>query len=233
METTSSGTSRRSRRWHRAHREDFIATADAAGAAQPGRHVLAVYAHPWAHSFTGSILQSAVRGLRAAGHSVEIADLYAEGFDPVLRHADYAQFEHKPMPDDVRREQARVNRSDALMFVFPVWWWSFPAMLKGWFDRVWSEGWAYTFTPERSRGLLTYRPVLMLCVAGSRYVTYEKYGYDKAMRTQIDIGVMSYAGLTDVRSHFFYEVDDDLESHEEHLRLAYDLGRTFLRTEQP
>jgi NAD(P)H dehydrogenase (quinone) len=94
------------------------------------------------------------------------------------------------------------------MFVFPVWWWSFPAMLKGWFDRVWSEGWAYSFTPERSRGLLTYRPVLMLC------------------------GVMSYAGLRDVRSQFFYEVDDDLESHEEHLRLAYDLGQTFLATER-
>lgn len=151
-----------------------MATADAAaGAAQPAqppRNVLAVFAHPWPHSFTGSILHSAVRGVQAAGHSVEIADLYAEGFDPVLRHADYAQFDHKPMPEDVRREQARVDRSDALLFVFPVWWWSFPAMLKGWFDRVWSEGWAYTFTPEKSRGLLTHRPVLMLCVAGSRYV---------------------------------------------------------------
>ena len=210
-----------------------MATPDpGTGATQPARHVLAVYAHPWAHSLTGFILHSAVRGVRGAGHSVEIADLYAEGFDPVLRHADYAQFEHKPMPEDVRREQARVERSDALMFVFPVWWWSFPAMLKGWFDRVWSEGWAYTFTPERSRGLLTHRPVLMLCVAGSRYVTYEKYGYDKAMRTQIDIGVMSYAGLHDVRSQFFYEVDDDPASHEEHLRLAYDLGKTFLATEQ-
>ena len=52
------------------------------------------------------------------------------------------------------------------------------------------------------------------------------------MRTQIDIGVMSYAGLHDVRSQFFYEVDDDPGSHEEHLRLAYDLGKTFLATEQ-
>jgi NAD(P)H dehydrogenase (quinone) len=69
-------------------------------------------------------------------------------------------------------------------------------------------------------------------VAGSRYVTYEKYGYDQAMRTQIDIGVMSYAGLHDVRSQFFYEVDDDLESHEQHLRLAYDLGKTFLATQR-
>jgi hypothetical protein len=52
------------------------------------------------------------------------------------------------------------------------------------------------------------------------------------MRTQIDIGVMSYAGLHDARSQFFYEVDDDLESHEEHLRLAYDLGKTFLATQR-
>ena len=87
-----------------------MATADTGtGATQSARHVLAVYAHPWAHSFTGFILHSAVRGVRAAGHSVEIADLYAEGFDPLLRHADYAQFEHKPMPEDVRREQARVE----------------------------------------------------------------------------------------------------------------------------
>jgi hypothetical protein len=101
--------------------EDAMATPDpGTGATQPGRHVLAVYAHPWAHSFTGFILHSAVRGVRAAGRSVEIADLYAEGFDPVLRHADYAQFEHKPMPEDVRREQAGVERSDALMFVFTV-----------------------------------------------------------------------------------------------------------------
>jgi hypothetical protein len=53
-----------------------------------------------------------------------------------------------------------------------------------------------------------------------------------AMRTQIDIGVMSYAGLTDVRSQFFYEIDDDPQSHEEHLRLAYDIGRTFLAPER-
>jgi len=52
------------------------------------------------------------------------------------------------------------------------------------------------------------------------------------MRTQIDIGVMSYAGLHDVRSQFFYEVDDDLESHEEHLGLAYELGKTFLAAGQ-
>ena len=56
--------------------------------------------------------------------------------------------------------------------------------------------------------------------------------HDKARRTQIDIGVMSYAGLHDVLSQFFHEADDDLESHEEHLRLAYDLGKTSLAAER-
>jgi NAD(P)H dehydrogenase (quinone) len=118
------------------------------------------------------------------------------------------------------------------MFVFPAWWWSFLAMLKAGSTASGQRAGPTASPPERSRGLLTHRPVLMLCVAGSRYVTYEKYGYDKAMRTQIDIGVMSYAGLHDVRIRFFYEVDDDPESHKEHLRLTYDLGQAFLATER-
>ena len=76
------------------------------------------------------------------------------------------------------------------------------------------------------------RHVLAVYAHPWAHVTYEKYGYDQAMRTQIDIGVMSYAGLHDVRSQLFYEVDDDPGSHEEHLRLAYDLGKTFLATER-
>ena len=210
-----------------------MATADTGtGATQPARHVLAVYAHPWAHSFTGFILHSAVRGVRAAGHSVEIADLYAEGFDPLLRHEDYAPVRAQA---DAGRRAARAGPGRAIRrphVRLP----RVVVVVPGHAQRLVRprlvRGWAYSFTPERSRGLLTYRPVLMLCVAGSRYVTYEKYGYDQAMRTQIDIGVMSYAGLHDVRSQFFYEVDDDPGSHEEHLRLAYDLGKTFLATER-
>jgi len=95
------------------------------------------------------------------------------------------------------------------VLAFPVYWWSFPAGLKGWVDRVWSQGSAYTFTPERSHGLLRDRPVLLLCSAGSRASTYRRYGYDVAMRTQIDVGVLGYGGLTTMTSEFYYEVYED------------------------
>ena len=123
-------------------------------------HLLAVFCHPRRRSFTGALLDSFASGVREAGHEVELADLYSEGFDPSFRVEDYAQFQSELMPREILAEQRRVDRADALAFVFPVWWWSFPAMLKGWIDRVWSEGWAYNFTPERSKGLLRDRPTI-------------------------------------------------------------------------
>ena len=135
-------------------------------------HVLAVFAHPRRESLTGALLDRFLAGLQAGGEqTVEIADLYREGFDCRFQAADYAQFEGAPMPEIVRAEQARVDRADALVFVFPVWWWSFPAVLKGWIDRVFSEGWAYHFEPGVSRGRLKARPVQLLGVAGSRAST--------------------------------------------------------------
>ena len=99
-------------------------------------HLLAVFCHPRRDSFTGALLDSFASGVREAGHQVELADLYREGFDPSFRAEDYAQFRSEPMPGEILAEQRRVDRADALAFVFPVWWWSFPAMLKGWIDRV-------------------------------------------------------------------------------------------------
>jgi putative NADPH-quinone reductase len=82
-------------------------------------HVLVVFAHPKRQSFTGRLLESFVQGIEEAGHDVEIADLYSEGFQPLLVPDDYAQWHDRPMPDDVLREQARVDRSDAIALVFP------------------------------------------------------------------------------------------------------------------
>jgi NAD(P)H dehydrogenase (quinone) len=195
-------------------------------------NVLVMFAHPRRDSFSGAILDSLCAGLTAAGHTVEVGDLYRQGFDPRLRPEDYAQFEGNPMPDDVLAEQARVERADALAFVFPVWWWSLPAMLKGWIDRVFASGWAYEFTPSRSRGLLRDRPTLLLCVAGSREATYRKYGYDTAMHTQIDVGILGYCGIRDIGTEFFYEVDDDEASRPLHLEKARRLGVEFLSPER-
>jgi NAD(P)H dehydrogenase (quinone) len=190
-------------------------------------HLLAVFCHPRRDSFTGALLDSFAAGIAEAGHEMELADLYREGFDPSFRPEDYAQFRSEPMPEKILAEQRRVERADALAFVFPVWWWSFPAMLKGWIDRVWSEGWAYNFTPERSKGLLRDRPTILLGSAATSAPTYRKYRYDEAMRVQIDIGILSYCGIRSVATHIFHDVDADAEARHRHLLRARELGGAF------
>ncbi|HEY4162921.1 MAG TPA: NAD(P)H-dependent oxidoreductase [Dongiaceae bacterium] len=192
-------------------------------------HTLVVFAHPKRDSYTGAVLDALLAGLREnTDDTVEVADLYREGFDPCFQPDDYAQFRGESMPPAIGREQERVARAEALAFVFPVWWWSFPAMLKGWIDRVFSEGWAYSFEPGISRGRLRDRPTLLLGIGGSREATYRKYGYNEAMRVQMDIGVLGYCGLRDVEMQVFYDVEQSPENRARYLIEAWETGRRFL-----
>ena len=114
-------------------------------------HVLAVFCHPHRDSFSGAVLDRFVVGVEEVGHTCEVADLYREGFDPVMSMRDLQQFDGVPMPVDVLAEQARVEQCDALCLIFPLWWYGMPAMMKGWLDRVWSAEWAYhwEYDPEQ------------------------------------------------------------------------------------
>lgn len=100
--------------------------------------VLLVYCHPVPESFNAAVRDRAVAALEAAGHTVDLLDLYAEGFDPVLS-ADERRGYHEPGANEapVADHLARLKAADALIFVYPTWWYGPPAMLKGWLDRVW------------------------------------------------------------------------------------------------
>jgi NAD(P)H dehydrogenase (quinone) len=191
-------------------------------------HTLIILAHPNRQSFTGALADALARGLGAAGHAIELADLYREAGEWRFQPEDFAQFHGAAMPADVLREQARVDRAEALAFVFPIWWWSFPAILKGWIERVFSDGWAYSFEPGLSRGRLQDRPTLLLGVAGSRESTYRKYGYGAAMQTQIDTGILGYCGLRDVTTRFFYDVEQSPELRARYLAEAETLAGPWL-----
>ena len=190
--------------------------------------VLSVFAHPRRESFTGAVQEALAVGVRESGHEIEVADLYREGFRALLQPEDYAQFRGEAMPEEVLREQRRIERADALALVFPVWWWSFPAVLKGWIDRVFSDGWAYSFEPGMSRGKLRDRPTLVLGVAGSRESTYARYGYGEAMRLQLDVGILGYCGLRDVEMHILYDVEQGPAVRDGYLDKARMLGRRLL-----
>jgi putative NADPH-quinone reductase len=119
---------------------------------------LLVHAHPVAESFGAAVRDAAARGLTAGGHDVDVLDLHVDGFEPRLTRREWEN--HRvagaARADDVRDHGARLRAAGALVLVYPTWWGGPPAMLKGWFDRVWVEGVAYTLPPGAAR----VRPLL-------------------------------------------------------------------------
>lgn len=117
--------------------------------------VLVVYCHPSENSFTDKVKKSFLKGLEDAGHTYIISDLYAEKFNPIMSEEEYLRegFYHldAPVSPDVIREQERINWSDIIVFIYPDFWTASPAMLEGWFQRVWTYGFAYGDYPEMKK----------------------------------------------------------------------------------
>lgn len=109
--------------------------------------VLVIYCHPSRESFTEQIKEAFLNGLSDAGHSYEISDLYQIGFNPEFSESEYrreAFYDTEfPVPADVIEEQKKINNADIITFIYPVFWTECPALLTGWFQRVWTYGFAY------------------------------------------------------------------------------------------
>jgi NAD(P)H dehydrogenase (quinone) len=121
--------------------------------------VLIVHAHPDPTSLTAQLAGAARSALRAQGHEVIQSDLYAMGWKAVYDERDFPErldparlsiaaesghaFTNGTQPDDIAAEQAKLMAADAVIFQFPLWWFSMPAIMKGWFERVYAYGLAY------------------------------------------------------------------------------------------
>lgn len=105
---------------------------------------LVVLAHPLTDSLCHTLARAATEALTAAGHEVVVQDLYQSGFAPALTIRERQSY-YAPAFDGtaVQSETQRLLAAEALVLVFPTWWFGFPAILKGWFDRVWAPGVAY------------------------------------------------------------------------------------------
>ena len=105
---------------------------------------LVVLAHPLSDSLCAHLAHQAIDALRARGATVDILDLYAEQFQPCLTEAERRLHYQTPQPGpDIVALQHRLAAADTLVLVFPTWWFSMPAILKGWFDRVWAPKFAF------------------------------------------------------------------------------------------
>ncbi|MHC8305551.1 NAD(P)H-dependent oxidoreductase [Pseudomonas sp. PB3P13] len=192
-------------------------------------HTLIVVAHHDSRSLTHSLAAQIAKGLSQGDPdaTVEIADLSAQGFDPRFSAADLAvHHQEAPAPADVRAEQARIDRADQLVLVFPVYWWSMPALLKGWIDRVFANGWAFDFSADaKLEKKLRHLHVHLIGVGGADAGTYARHGYADAMKTQIDHGIFDYCGAQVVTSELLLE--SETQDPAIHLQAALAFGQAL------
>lgn len=120
-------------------------------------HTAIITAHPWHGSFNRAILHTVIDQLNQRNKAYVLIDLNKDGFDPVLKEEELALFSKGESLDPlVRHYQEVLTNADELVFIFPIWWFDLPAILKGFFDKVMLKHYAYVETSTGLKGLLTH-----------------------------------------------------------------------------
>ncbi|MGQ7407913.1 NAD(P)H-dependent oxidoreductase [Streptococcus suis] len=132
-----------------------------------------VFAHPRKESFTHALVARVEQALRKNGIEVTVRDLYGLGFDSVLRgedaiHIENGQFvrDAAAYPADVQVEMDLIAESDLLVYIFPSWWNGMPAIMKGYVDRVFQHGFAYSFESDELRQLFSTKKAMFFTPTG-------------------------------------------------------------------
>ncbi|MGW4524218.1 NAD(P)H-dependent oxidoreductase [Amycolatopsis sp. NPDC004378] len=184
-------------------------------------NVLWVFAHPEPRSLSGALRDDGLRTLRELGHDVRESDLYAMKWNPVVDAADFgaaagderlvvgatsarahARGELSP---DIVAEQEKLDWADALVVQFPLWWYGMPAILKGWFDRVFVKGFGYGVRAEDGRtlrygeGRLAGKRAMVVLTAGAREPSMSARGVNGELDEvlfALHHGTLFYAGIS-------------------------------------
>lgn len=179
-------------------------------------NVLIVYAHPEPQSLNGKLKDVAVETLRKNGHEVKVSDLYAQKFKAVLDEDDfpkrmnpevlnpimeqYNAINEQSVPDDIKEEMDKVKWADLIIFQFPIWWTSFPAIMKGWIDRVFYNGFAFSAAENKiyDEGLLKGKKAMLSFTTGAPQMAYSEqgpHGDINQLLTYITHGMLEFVGM--------------------------------------
>ncbi|GGP22607.1 NAD(P)H-dependent oxidoreductase [Silvimonas iriomotensis] len=196
--------------------------------------VLIVFAHPEPGSLNAALRDVAVAALQEAGHEVQVSDLYAMGWKAAVDHADFpalaAQsrlkvaaasheaFTQDSLTADVKAEQDKLRWADTLILQFPLWWYTMPAILKGWVDRVYAYGFAYGVGEHSDRywgnrfgeGTMAGKRAMLIVTAGGWAEHYGERGVNGPIDDllfPINHGILFYPGYTVLPPFVSYRVD--------------------------
>lgn len=192
---------------------------------------LIVVSHPREDSLTIQISKAIKNGIISSNGEVEFLDLYRENFNPIMTVDDEAEYDniHKAYSDTVLKEMNRIKTVDVIIFVFPIYWHSLPAMLKGYIDRVFNYGFAYG-----NGNRLPIKKIRWMPLAGNIRSKYKKRGYNLNIEHQLNIGISDYVGVEDSEVDFVWnslgEYMDEVDRpayFEQLLRDAFNYGENL------
>lgn len=188
-----------------------------------------VYCHPSEDSLTAHIRDAFIRGIEDAGNEYILSDLYRMDFKTDMTEKEYlrdACYRNTPdLADDVLAEQAKINSSDAIVFIYPVFWSEAPAKLVGWFDRVWSYGFAYG-----EKTMKDLKKGLILCSAGNPIERLEEFGILDSMK-KVMLGDRLFGRVQQSEFIVFDNTSRESKQRErnwdQHLKRAYETGKSL------
>jgi NAD(P)H dehydrogenase (quinone) len=176
--------------------------------------VLIVYAHPEPKSFNGAMKDLAVLVLEEAGHTVRVSDLYAMEFHPAGGPLDFTEREDEAcfryqreqmhathaglFVSDLRAEMDKLVWADLVIFQFPLWWFSLPAILKGWVDRVFAMGFSYDAGRRYATGIFRGKRAMLAMTTGgppASYVEGGSHGDIGQLLLHIQHGMLHFVGM--------------------------------------
>jgi len=217
-------------------------------------NVLIVFAHPEPKSLSASLRDVAVRELQAAGHTVQVSDLYAMGWKSEIDRADFSAlgpderllpvlaskhaFESGTLTADVKAEIEKLLWADMLILQFPLWWFTMPAILKGWVDRVFAYGFAYGVGEHSDKrwgdrygeGTLAGKRAMLIVTAGGWEEHYSPRGINGAIDDllfPINHGILYYPGYDVLPPFVVYSTD---RFNEQRFEAAAESLRERMRT---
>ncbi|TPQ18876.1 NAD(P)H oxidoreductase [Streptomyces sporangiiformans] len=168
-----------------------------------GKRALLVLGHPRADSLTGQLARRTRARLVADGFAVDVLDLHAEGFDPRMSPADEPDWadRDKVYSAEVHAHMRRIEAADAIIVVFPLWWFGLPAILKGWIDRVWNHGFAYGSAQPRLRA----KRMLWISLVSYTGDQFAELGWDESVARTLRVGISGFCGIENAAVHFVYD----------------------------
>jgi NAD(P)H dehydrogenase (quinone) len=178
-------------------------------------NALVVYCHPVEGSFCSAMRDAAVRGLTASGHTVNVIDLAARQFNPVMSIAEWKIYSegNGEVPVGLERDVELIKTAEIIVFVYPTWWGGLPAQLKGWLERVMLPGTAFVFNDKNKvrPGLGNIKRIHIASTFGSPWL-YVRLVNDNGRRILARAFRLNTSLRTKVSSSSLYAMDTATDS---------------------